>query len=65
MAIKVDTRVYQAHYGHKPRQTCFCPVSTWAFEVDGQEPPVFINASYKTALKQAKAMAQHTVEVLP
>lgn len=65
MAIRIVTREYEYVHGHKPRQTRFYRVSPWAFEIDEQEPPIFITASYKIALKQAKAQAQYSVTVLP
>ena len=63
--ITVNTLSYEASHGHKPRQPRFSAVSTWAFEIDQQEPPIFITASYATAVKQAKAQAQHSITVLP
>lgn len=63
--IRVDTLKYEASHGRKPRQSRDYQASPWAFQIDVETTPVFITASYKDALKQAKAMAQCSVTVLP
>jgi hypothetical protein len=63
--IRIDTLKYEASHGHTPRQSRGYQVSPWAFQLDMSTTPVFITASYKDALKQAKAMAQCSVTVLP
>lgn len=65
MAVRINTSEYKSIHGHTPKQHRFSPVSTWAFQIDQQQEPFFVIASYKTALKLAKASAQHTVTVLP
>jgi hypothetical protein len=63
--IYVKTLRYEITHGHKPRQARASKMSPWAFQIDTSKEPVFITASYKDALKQAKAMAQYSVTVLP
>ena len=65
MAVRIITKDYVFSHGHKPRQERFAGPGCWAFEIDGQEPPVFIIATYANALKEAKQQARRTVEVLP
>lgn len=63
--VRVETRKYEASHGHTPRQSREYRVSPWAFRVDGQTDILWITASYRDAVKQAKAQAQWSVEVLP
>lgn len=63
--IYVKTLRYEITHGHTPRQPRGHNVSPWAFQIDETPTPVFITASYKDALKQAKALAQYRVTVLP
>ena len=63
--IRINTLKYEAAHGRTPRQPREYQVSPWAFQLDMSTTPVFITASYKDALRQAKALAQDSVTVLP
>jgi hypothetical protein len=63
--IQVDTHKYAASHGHTPRQPRDFQTSGWAFQIDRNPAPVFIHASYKDAVMQAKALAHYSITVLP
>ena len=64
--IAVSTVEYQeAHEGRKPQEDPRGKMKVWAFEIDGKEPPVFIQGAYSKALAKAKQLAQHSITVLP
>lgn len=65
MAVRINTDLYQAVHGHKPRQPRDGSISGWAFQIDDNTLPVLITNYYREALKRAKSLAQHLVTVLP
>jgi hypothetical protein len=65
MTVRIYTAQYEASHGRKPRQSRDYRTSRWAFQIDRDPTPVLIIAAYKEAVRQAQAMARHSVTVLP
>ena len=63
--IIVKTARYEASHGHAPRQPRGQAYSGWAFQIDDDPTPVYINNTYTEAVAQAKYRARHSVTVLP
>jgi len=65
MTVRIDTRKYEASHGRKPRQSREFKTSLWAFQIDLNPTAVWINRSYRDAVKHAKALADFSITVLP
>jgi hypothetical protein len=63
MAIRVDTHEYEWCHARKPR-TQHGQASAWAFALDGTPTVVWVQGTYREAVRQAKKQAQHSVKVL-
>ena len=61
----VETAQYEWKHGQKPNRQCHGLECGWAFWIDSQEQQTILVGTYRRALRQAKAMAQHTVTVVP
>ena len=65
MSITVETIQYEWKHGQKPHQQCHGLAVGWVFWIDSQERQTILVGTYRRALRQAKAMAKHTVTVVP